>query len=240
MTYCLGIRVRDGLMCLADGRLTSGMQSHSAGKVSMHHFGDNDICIMTSGLRSIRDKTLAYFDDLCEEVENKNDLKLRHAINIYTQALRQVGVEDREALQRSNLHFDLHTLISGQLNGDDEPMMYLVYPEGNWIEINERTPYMTIGATSYGKPFLDRALRYDTTMDTVIKIAYLSFDSTRISTVDVGYPIDMLTYTKEHNWRHAVYEYDDLAPLYNWWNEHLSDLIAYLPDKNIFKSLVED
>lgn len=240
MTYCLGIRVSEGLMCLADGRLTSGMQSHSAGKVSMHRFGDNDICIMTSGLRSIRDKTLAYFDDISQEAENKDDLKLRNAINLYTQALRQVGNEDREALMRSNLQFDLHTLISGQLNGDKEPMMYLVYPEGNWIEINERTPYMTIGATSYGKPFLDRALTYDTPMETVVKIAYLSFDSTRISTVDVGYPIDMLTYTPIHKWRHEMYEYDDLAPLYQWWNEHLSDLIAYLPDKNIFKNLIRD
>lgn len=240
MTYCLGIRVSEGLMCLADGRLTSGMQSHSAGKVSMHHFGDNDICIMTSGLRSIRDKTLAYFDDISQEAENKDSLKLRNAINLYTQALRQVGHEDREALMRSNLQFDLHTLISGQLNGDKEPMMYLVYPEGNWIEINERTPYMTIGATSYGKPFLDRALTYDTPMETVVKIAYLSFDSTRISTVDVGYPIDMLTYTPTQKWRHEMYEYDDLAPLYQWWNEHLSDLIAYLPDKNIFKNLVRD
>lgn len=238
MTYCLGIRVKDGLMCLADGRLTSGMQAHSAGKVSMHNFNGDEICIMTSGLRSIRDKTLAYFDDLCAEADDSDKTKLRHVLKFYTQALRQVSLEDLEALQRSHLGFDLHALISGQLSNDNMPCMYLVYPEGNWIELNERSVYMTIGATSYGKPFLDRALRYDTQMDTVVKIAYLSFDSTRISTVDVGYPIDILTYSNDKVWRHELYEYDDLAPLNHWWNEHLSDLIKFLPDKNKFKNLI--
>lgn len=238
MTYCLGIRVEEGLVCLADGRLTSGMQAHIAGKVSMHRVGVHDICIMTSGLRSIRDKTLAYFDDLCANGEPQGQTILRHVLQYYTQALRQVALEDLEALQRSNLRFDLHALISGQLEEDKSPCMYLVYPEGNWIEMNERTIYMSIGATSYGKTFLDRTLRFGTPLDTVVKIAYLSFDSTRVSTVDVGFPVDMLTYTQDNQWCHALYEYDDLAPLYHWWNKHLRDLIAKLPDKNKFDCLL--
>ncbi len=237
MTYCLGIRVKQGLVCLADGRLTSGMQAHSAGKVSMHNIDSRKICIMTSGLRSIRDKTLAYFDDLCAKGDPGDQTQLRDLLKFYSQALRQVASEDWDALQRSNLRFDLHALIGGKLEKDDSPCMYLVYPEGNWVEMNERTIYMTIGATSYGKTFLDRTLRYDTPMETVVKIAYLSFDSTRVSTVDVGYPIDLLTYIDE-DWRRELFEYDDLAPLYQWWNEHLRDLIAELPDKDKFKSLL--
>lgn len=238
MTYCLGIRVKGGLVCLADGRLTSGMQAHSAGKVSMHQIGSREICIMTSGLRSIRDKTLAYFDDLCAKGDAQDQTRLRDVLKFYTQALRQVAAEDWDALQRSNLRFDLHALIGGKLEKDENPCMYLVYPEGNWVEMNERTIYMTIGATSYGKTFLDRTLRYDTPMETVVKIAYLSFDSTRVSTVDVGYPIDMLTFIDDGKWRQKLFEYDDLASLYHWWNEHLRDLIAELPDEDKFSSLL--
>ncbi len=238
MTYCLGIRVKEGLVCLADGRLTSGMQAHSAGKVSMHRIGAHEICIMTSGLRSIRDKALAYFDDICKQDGECHQPLLRNVLHYYTKALRQVADEDWDALQRSNLRFDLHALIGGQLEEDETPSMYLVYPEGNWIEMNERTIYMTIGATPFGKPFLDRTLRYETPLETVIKIAYLSFDSTRVSTVDVGYPIDILSFAYDRNWRHALYEYDDMASLYQWWNEHLRDLIAKLPDKNKFKPLL--
>lgn len=238
MTYCLGIRVKQGLVCLADGRLTSGMQAHSAGKVSLHEIDNREICIMTSGLRSIRDKTLAYFDDLCAKGDKQDQTRLCDVLKFYTEALRQVAAEDWDALQRSNLRFDLHALIGGKLSKDKSPCMYLVYPEGNWIEMNERTIYLSIGATSYGKTFLDRTLSYDTPMATVVKIAYLSFDSTRVSAVDVGYPLDLLTYIQDEKWRHELYTYDDLAPLNLWWNEHLRDLIAELPDEDKFKSLL--
>ena len=62
MTYCLAINVREGLVCLADGRITSGTQVTNAHKISLHGPEGSQICIMTSGLRSLRDKTLAYFD----------------------------------------------------------------------------------------------------------------------------------------------------------------------------------
>ncbi|MCK5425783.1 MAG: hypothetical protein KAI89_10440 [Emcibacter sp.] len=238
MTYCLGIRVKEGLVCLADGRLTSGMQAHSAGKVSMHNIASREICIMTSGLRSIRDKTLAYFDDLCVKGKPEDQTSLRDVLKFYTLALRQVATEDWDALQRSNLRFDLHALIGGKLERDKEPCMYLVYPEGNWIEMNDRTIYLSIGATSYGKTFLDRTLRYDTPMETVVKIAYLSFDSTRVSAVDVGYPLDLLTYIHDEKWRHELYKYDDLASLNQWWNGHLRELIAKLPAEKKFKNLL--
>lgn len=237
MTYCLGIRVQDGLVCLADGRLTAGTQAHSAGKISRHHVGNHEICIMTSGLRSIRDKTLAYFEDLCAMEEISPSTRLRDMLNKYTTTLRQVDDEDRMALERSGLRFDLHTLFSGQLAGDAQPCMYLVYPEGNWIEMNERTIYLSIGATSYGKTFLDRTLRYETELSTVIKIAYLSFDSTRVSSVDVGYPIDMMTFASDKVWRHKLYQYDDMADLYHWWNGHLRGLISELPADKIFREL---
>ncbi|PHZ83639.1 peptidase [Paremcibacter congregatus] len=238
MTYCLGIRVKEGLVCLADGRLTSGMQAHNAGKVSLHQIGPHKICIMTSGLRSIRDKTLAYFDDACRKDGKVVQPMLRNVLHYYTEALRQVATEDWDALQRSHLRFDLHALIGGQLDEDEAPCMYLVYPEGNWVEMNERASYMSIGATSYGKTFLDRTLDYDTPLRMVIKIAYLAFDSTRVSTVDVGYPLDLLTYASDRKWRHELYAYDDLAPLYEWWNSHLVELLGKLPDGCRFKNLL--
>ena len=238
MTYCLGIRIKEGLVCLADGRLTSGMQAHSAGKVSLHRINDQDICIMTSGLRSIRDKTLAYFEDNCAHIEPSPYKRLRDVLSCYAKVLRQVIAEDGAALANSGLRFDLHTLISGQLAEDEHPCMYLVYPEGNWIELNERTCYLSIGATAYGKTFLDRTLSYETPFSTVLKIAYLSFDSTRVSSVDVGYPIDILTFGPKRRWQHEIFQYDDLAPLYLWWNEHLRDLIAELPADETFRCLL--
>lgn len=110
--------------------------------------------------------------------------------------------------------------------------MFLVYPEGNWIEVDERTPYLSIGATAYGKPILDRALSHDTPMQVALKIAYLSFDSSRYSSADVGFPVDLVTFSNaDRHWREAQYDYDDLVEQRHWWNRHITQLAMQLPDQ---------
>ena len=66
MTYCLGVKVKEGLLAIADTRITSGTETTSAKKLSVHESGKNKLFLMTSGLRSIRDKAVTYFDELLE------------------------------------------------------------------------------------------------------------------------------------------------------------------------------
>ncbi len=231
MTYCLGIKTRDGLIGLSDGRITSGTQLSSARKVTMMGGGGDRFFIMNSGLRSVRDKTLAYLRRDMGKRRGESYATMLDAVSAFTTCLRQVAVEDKEALEASKLHFNLHAIIGGQLAEDREPYMFLVYPEGNWIEVDERTPYLSIGATAYGKPILDRALTYATDMQTALKIAYLSFDSTRFSTNDVGFPIDMVSYhAPERNWRQSHFDYDDLVEQRMWWNRNITELARRMPD----------
>jgi putative proteasome-type protease len=231
MTYCVGIKVKDGLVCLADGRVTSGSQVSNARKLSRHGPADAEFTVMTSGLRSLRDKTLAYLDRDQAKAQPSGFDSLMDAVHAYGVCLRRVHEEDAEALDRSDLRFNLHAIIAGQLPDDPEPTIFLVYPEGNWIEVDRRTPYVSIGATTYGKPILDRALRDDTPIDVALKLAYLSFDSTRFSSADVGFPIDLVTFlAKEKVWREAQYDYDDLMTQREWWNQHITQLAAEMPD----------
>ncbi|HRJ59904.1 MAG TPA: peptidase [Azospirillaceae bacterium] len=239
MTYCLGIKTADGLVALADGRITSGSQLSAARKVTMMGAGGARFFIMSSGLRSVRDKTLAYLRRDMSRLRSDNYTTMLDAVTAFTECLRKVAEEDKEALEASRLHFNLHAILGGQLADDAEPTMYLVYPEGNWIEVDERTPYLSIGATAYGKPILDRALRYDTNQETALKLAYLSFDSTRFSSTDVGYPIDMVLYqTKSRSWRTANYDYDDLVEQRRWWNVNITKLVEEMPDGPWLPSLL--
>jgi len=239
MTYCLGIKVKDGLIALADGRITSGTQVSAAQKLVMMESLGRRFFVMTSGLRSVRDKTLAYVRRTLAHERHQGFSSMLDAVNTFTTCLRQVAKEDRESLEASKLTFNLHALIGGQLSTDTEPQMFLVYPEGNWIEVDERTPYLSIGATGYGKPILDRALRFDTPMQMALKIAYLSFDSSRFSSSDVGYPIDLTTYTPlDRQWRQATFEYDDLVEQRQWWNRHITALSQGLPDSPWVSRLV--
>jgi putative proteasome-type protease len=229
MTFCVGIRVREGLIVLADGRITAGSQVTSARKVSLHGAGPNQFLLMTSGLRSVRDKTVAYLERAMSA--NAPFETLFDAVQAFADRLREVADEDKAALKESGLDFNLHAIIGGRLAGDREPGLYMVYPEGNWIQVDERTPYLAIGQTTYGKPILDRALRPETSMATALKIAYLSFDSSRVSSADVGFPIDVMTLPSGHDaWRHAQFDDDDLARQRRWWNTHIKRLAERMPD----------
>ncbi len=231
MTYCLGIKVADGLVCLADGRITSGNQVTNAQKLTMHGAPGAQFAIMTSGLRSLRDKSLAYLERDMRKNQPEGYRTMLDAVTAFCRCLREVAKEDREQLEGSDLAFNLHTLMAGALPGDSEPSIFLVYPEGNWIEVDHRTPYLSIGATAYGKPILDRALTFDTSMGTALKLAYLSFDSSRFSSADVGFPIDLATYSRaDKRWRKANYDYDDLREQRIWWNEHIKKLAIDMPD----------
>ena len=69
MTFCLGMRVKDGLVGIADTRVTSGSECITARKVTIYQGDGWSMFMMTAGLRSVRDKALTYFDEVMEETE---------------------------------------------------------------------------------------------------------------------------------------------------------------------------
>lgn len=239
MTFCVGIKVKDGLIALADGRITAGVQLTSARKISLHGEPGRRFFLMTSGLRSVRDKTVAYLERMMRGSAADRFPALMDAVIAYAKCLRQVAEEDKAALEAAGLAFDLHAIIGGQLTEDAEPTLFLVYPEGNWVQVDDRTPYLAIGQTQYGKPILDRALRSTTTLATALKIAYLSFDSTRFSSANVGFPIDLATYAvADRTWRQAQFDEDDLREQRQWWNAHIKGLVDAMPDGPWLPALV--
>ena len=78
----------------------------------------------------------------------------------------------------------------GQRVGGD-PRLFLVYPEGNFIEATHDTPFLQIGEHKYGKPILDRVIQRSTSLEDARKAALLSMDSTLRSNLSVGMPLDL-------------------------------------------------
>ena len=161
MTFCVGVKVRDGLVALADTEIVKGSERLSKGKLSVLGLDDGYGWIMTSGLRSVRDKTLTYVENTIS-TSRPDYRSLFQVANLFGEQLRIVRGEDGDALARSNLRFNLHAIIGGRLVDDTEAKMYYVYPEGNWIEVSADSPYFVVGRTYYAKPILDRLLTYDT------------------------------------------------------------------------------
>lgn len=225
MTFCLGIKVEEGLVGISDTRLLSGNECTTARKVSVFQNDRHAMFVMTSGLRSLSDKVLTYYDEIITAQEEPFD-RLFKAVNSFAHQIRRVAQEDEEALKASGLPFDIHSLVGGQFGSDREHKLYLIYPQGNWVEIGEGTPYHIIGALGYGKPILDRTLNYRDSMRFALKVGCLAFDSTRISAKDVDLPIDVVLYRRgtfqiiEHR-----YEKEDLLGLSTWWQERLRNLV---------------
>lgn len=229
MTFCIAMKIQEGLVGIADTAITTGFEKITAKKYSIFEREGHSMFVMTSGLRSARDKALTYFEEVIESEDEEFD-KLYKAVNAFATQVRRVAAEDKAPLEESGLPFNLNCIIGGQLEKDKEPKLYLLYPQGNWVEVSQGTPYYVIGESAYGKPLLDRALRFDTDMTTALKIGVLAFDATRKAATDVGYPIDVVWYLKDSFKIHTHrYKGEDLRPVAQWWQERLRKSIDELP-----------
>lgn len=228
MTFCLGIRTQEGIVGIADSLITSGSECITASKVFSYEHEQQCLFIMTAGLRSVRDKTLTYFEEVLDE-EGASFDRLFKAVNALGTQLRRVAAEDKEALSESGLPFDFHALIGGQFEKDKEHKLYLLYPQANWVEIGRGTPYQIIGAPGYGKPVLDRTLKYPDSLQFALKVGCLAFDSTRISAANVDFPVDILVYAPgTFKIVRQRFEKQDLAETSNWWQERLRQSVQDL------------
>ncbi len=229
MTFCVGMKVRKGLVGIADTLVTTGSECITARKVTIHQYGRHSLFLMTSGLRSVRDKALTYFNEVLEESDQTFD-KLYKAVNAFAAQVRRVGDEDKKALEEAGLQFNLYSIIGGQLENDTEHKLYMLYPQGNWVEVGQGTPYYLIGESSYGKPIMDRALSYELNMEMALKIGYLAFDATRTSAIDVDYPIDVVLYRADsYDIVEHRYEASELMEISDWWQKRLREGIRALP-----------
>jgi putative proteasome-type protease len=243
MTFCLGITVEQGLVAISDSRVVAGNEFLIAKKTASYQGPGFSFFVMNSGLRSLRDKILLYFEEAFARNTAARD-RLFKVVNLFTQQVRRVAEEDGPALDRAELRFNSFSLIGGQMAGDSTHKLYLVYPEGNWVEVGPDTPYQIIGASGFGKPILERSLTRADSMLYAFKVGLLAFDATRLCAADVGFPMDVILYSKgsfqlvEHR-----YEQHDLQAISDWWQERMRRSVQDLPSEWIeaaFSRLTRD
>lgn len=228
MTFCLGMKVQDGLIGIADTRITSGTERITAKKVTLHQHGKHSMFLMTSGLRAARDKALTYFEEVLEQSEVFT--QLYKAVNAFSTQVRRVALEDRQALADAGLHFNLHALVGGQLEQDKEHKLYMIYPEGNWVEVGQATPFYIIGESGYGKPILERTLEYESDMELALQVGFLAFNATTTCAVDVDYPIDVVAYRRDtYEIVETRYTKDELSMLSRKWQDLIRRAVTEMP-----------
>lgn len=198
MTYCVGLLLNDGMVCLSDTRTNAGLDNIATYR-KMFHFeepGERIITIMTAGSLSVTQTTIARLREAVEDPDATPETSILMAptllkvASIIGDTLSSVRQDVNEKLEASQASASASMIVAGQRKGG-AMRLFLIYPEGNFIEATEDTPFLQIGEHKYGKPILDRVVKPSTSLADAQKAVLLSMDSTLRSNLSVGMPLDL-------------------------------------------------
>lgn len=236
MTYCVALRLEEGLVFISDTRTNAGVDQISTFR-KLHVFGvpgERTIVLQTAGNLATTQAVLGYL---------QNDIALGKTPNLYSvpsmfEAAEMIGALLRKVIVQvtddtvEQMNYSCSILLGGQIKGE-EPQLYNIYPQGNFIKATRDTPFFQIGESKYGKPILDRALQYQTPLDEALRCSLISFDSTLRSNVSVGLPLDALIYQKDSlniPTGKRIYEHDPyFEDISKKWSETLRKGLQDLP-----------
>ena len=197
MSYCLAILTNAGLVLASDSRTNAGLdQANIACKLyPLVLPGERSFILLTSGGLSLSQSVLTLLkSDFASGIGLASADSMYDAARCVGDAVRAVANRDREFLERDKISFNVNFIIGGQITGE-RPELYMIYPQGNPLQATADCPFLQIGETKYGKPILDRAVRYESTsLEQATKLALISLDSTMRSNLTVGPPVDLAVY----------------------------------------------
>ena len=237
MTYCLGILLPAGLVLASDSRTSAGVdqvaQVRKLARITVP--GNRVIAILSAGNLATTQSVVTSLRQKAGSGVIGEDL---YAARTMFDVANIVGAKLREVLARDGSFVQPYGdpngtfLVGGQIAGEP-PRLFQIYSAGNFIEASDRSTFLQIGETKYGKPILDRALTAQTTLDEAAKLALLSFDATIRSNLSVGLPIDLLRYETDRFTDANVSTLDDDNTYWNQlrrsYHDGLAALVVSLP-----------
>ncbi len=205
MTYCVAIRVDQGLVMLSDTRTNAGVDNIGRFRKTFTYEvpGERAIAMMCSGNLSITQEVRTSLSRAIKESADDPDIEtllnsrtLHRAAQLVGDAMAAVQERYRPNLEMSGASADASILLAGQRKGG-KPRLYMIYSAGNFIEATADNPFFQIGEHKYGKPILDRVVKPSTTLESAAKAACVSMDSTIRSNLSVGMPLDLTVIAKD-------------------------------------------
>ncbi|MFY0692183.1 MAG: proteasome-type protease [Paracoccaceae bacterium] len=240
MTYCVGMLLNKGLVFMSDTRTNAGVDNISTAR-KMHSWsvpGERMITLMTAGNLATTQSVVSILDERTKAVGDRNPSILEapsmfQVARIVGQTLKDVIASNADTGETADASFGATMIVGGQIEGS-APRLFLIYPEGNFIEASEDNPFFQIGETKYGKPILVRAYEPEMSFEDAIKLLLLSFDSTIKANLSVGLPIDYATYPSDSLMpsEHRRIEPGDVyfETISDAWGNALREAFRQLPD----------
>jgi putative proteasome-type protease len=231
MTYCLALRLDEGLLFMSDTRTNAGVDNVSTfRKLHVMKPAEDRVFVLQSAgnLATTHEVLDRIHHDLGGDGESLASVGHLFEAALYVGRLgHEVAAAHQEALgPAATATF----LLGGQISGERSEI-FLVYPEGNYIRASDEMPFLQIGETKYGKFLLEVAVRAHVDLATAGKIALSSMVSTARANLSVGPPYDAAVYLNG-SLEVAEARIDEsspyLAQLREVWFTHLLDAIDEL------------
>jgi len=203
MTYCVGLKIDRGLVFMSDTRTNAGMDSISTFR-KMHVWeepGERVIVLMSAGNLATTQAVVSLLDERTKAVAERHATLLEtpsmyQTVRLVGDTVKEVIAQSSPAGEKADSYFNASFILGGQIKGSP-PRLFMIYPEGNFIESTDDTPFFQIGETKYGKPIIIRAYERTMSLAETVKLLLVSFDSTLKSNLSVGLPLDLLFLEKD-------------------------------------------
>lgn len=237
MTYCVAVKVDQGLVFVSDSRTNAGVD-HISTYGKMHTFcgdGERFFAMLSAGNLATSRAVVARLERDMEEGAEESLATVKR-LNAAAEYVGRVSVEAQRKYEKSakGKAFDpgASFILGGQIKGH-EHSIFLIYPEGNHIPVSRHAPFLQIGEEKYGKPILDRIIEPGLSLEVAGRCALVSMDSTMRSNASVGPPIDLLLYPAggQRPGSHVTFGEDDeyLRALRRGWQDSLKNAFEKLP-----------
>ncbi len=204
MTYCVGMVLERGLVLMSDTRTNSGVDNISVFRKMFHWSvpGERIITLMTAGNLATTQAVISNLEERSKQPEDRQIslLELPTMFQVAVEAGKLLRETVRETQDENGLQgkgrFTASMILAGQIKGM-EPRLFMIYPEGNFIEASWDTPFFQIGETKYGRPILIRGYDRKMSFEDAAKLLMVSFDSTLKANLSVGLPLDLLVIERD-------------------------------------------
>ena len=197
MTYCVAMRLNEGLIFMSDTRTNAGVDNISKFRkmFTWEIPGERVITVLTAGNLATSQAVISLLDERTKAPHERRPSVLEaptmfQIANIIGDTLKEVIKTQKMTGPECEADFGATIIVGGQINGMSS-RLFLIYPEGNFIEASEETPFFQVGETKYGRPILLRAYDREMSFEEAVKLLYVSFDSTLKANLSVGMPLDL-------------------------------------------------
>jgi len=238
MTYCVAIKVNEGLVLAADTRTSAGVDDvRTYNKLHVLEIpGERSFAILSAGNLATTQAVLAHAQREMNDPAVAVSLRtVRHMFDA-AEYVGQLSVRAQKQPQQdgaySNVNLETTLILGGQIRGE-EPAIYLIYPLGNCIAASPETPFLQCGEIKYGKPILDRFIRPQVPLEDAARCALVSLDSTMRSNISCGPPVDLALMPRDALQITRKLRLDTDTPYYarlrEDWQRHLDFAVRSLP-----------